>query len=324
MPLREFIKERFGVEEETFLDAMKLSPGSMGAIAGAIAEILLKKMLEEKEYEVLRIKEKPAGGNDAKAEGAKGDFYIRKRAPLGKWYVVECKGLKTNSEFRGSKWCNKESVYKYLKSLAFPKSKSEIMINGKEMYDKAKKKHEKEMKERGISFPMFKWDERCPGANNADLTGLWKTDKDLKEWVNKQDESLFTEEKYRKRQGVILNLETHKPSRRLSPSGILQTGPLVSDFSILAVDLFFRTAKHQFVYVNPERISHSPSSPEHLYQNYTIDVLVPGVKEELKIRYPWFQDIDKLIEETNPSERELDETQLDKRREDEYISEEEE
>ncbi len=323
MGLREFIEENFGVAEETFVEAMKMSPGSMGALAGAISEVLLKRLLEERDYEVLRIKEKPAGGNDAKAEGIKGDFYIRKRSNSEKWYVVECKGLKTNSEFRGAKWCKKEALYRYLKSLAFPKSKEEIMSSGIKIYERAKIKYEKEAKNKGKNFPPFKWDIRCPGPNNANLEGLWQTEKDLRAWVFKQNDVLFTEEKYRKRQGVIINLETHKPSRRISQKGILQTGPLVSDFSILAVDLFFRTGRHEFVYVNPERISHSPSSPEHLYQNYTIDVLVPGLKEELNIRYPWFTDIDKLILETNPSERELDETQLDRRGVEGYIEEEE-
>lgn len=311
MELKNFILERFGVSENDFLEALRLSPGSMGAIAGAISEILLKIELEKNGYEVLRIKEKPAGGNDAKAKDAKGDFYIRKRDLSNDWFVVECKGLKTNSEFRGAKWCNKDSVYNYLKGVAFPKSNQEIYDKGYATYLRAKEKYEN--KNIGKTFPPFNWDINFPGPNNATLIGIWKNENELREWVNSQADSLFTEESYRKRQGVIINLETHKPSQRVSASGIKQTGPLVADFSILAVDLFFRTGNHEFVFMNPEKISHSPSSPEHLYQNYTIDILIPGLKNDLVIKHPWYQDIDNLITKTNPSPRDLDETQLDNR-----------
>ena len=52
-------------------------------------------------YESLRIKEKPEGGNNAKSEDARGDFYIRKKGSLkDEWLVVECKGVKSNSEKR--------------------------------------------------------------------------------------------------------------------------------------------------------------------------------------------------------------------------------
>ena len=309
MELKNFIFERFGISEDTFLEALRLSPGSMGAIAGAISEIILKTELEETGYEVLRIKEKPAGGNDAKAKDAKGDFYIRKRDLSDDWFVLECKGLKTNSEFRGAKWCNKNSVYNYLKSVAFPKSNQEIYNKGYATYLKTKEKHEKN----GKTFPVFNWDINFPGPNSATLSGIWKNETELRNWVNSQDDSLFTEESYRRRQGVLINLETHKPSQRVSVSGIKQTGPLVADFSILAVDLFFRTGKHEFVFMNPEKISHSPSSPEHLYQNYTIDVLIPGLKDAPIIKHPWYRDIDELISKTIPSARELDETQLDNR-----------
>lgn len=313
MNLKNFIEEKFGVSEEQYLNALKLSPGSMGAVSGAISEILLKEHLESLGYEVLRIKEKPSGGNNAKSDDAKGDFYIRKIEISEEWYVIECKGLKTNSEFRGNKWCNKGSVYRYLKGIAFPKSNNHIYSQGYNRYLKAKETYENKEKNKGNAFAPFNWNINYPGPNNATLEGLWENEKELKEWVDSQDDSLFTEENYRNLEGVITNIETHKPSSRVSKLGIKQTAPLVSEFSILAVDLFFRTGKHEFVFMNPQKISHSPSSPEHLYQNYTIDVLVHGLKERPVIKYPWYDDIDKLIEETSPDPRELNESQLDSR-----------
>ncbi|NLX01351.1 MAG: hypothetical protein GXY40_02350 [Syntrophomonadaceae bacterium] len=311
MNINDFIYNRFGVSVDVFMEALRHSPGSVGGIAGAISEILLKIELEKNGYEALRIKEKPAGGNDAKAKDAKGDFFIRKQDISDNWYVLECKGLKTNSEFRGGKLSTKKSVYNFLGRLAFPESNEKIYNKGYATYLKAKAKYEKNNKDK--TFPPFNWDINYPGPNSVTLSGIWQTKSELKEWVYSQDDLLFTEESYRKQQGIIVVLETHKPNIRVSPSGIEQTAPLVADFSILAVDLFFRTGKHEFVFMNPETISHSPSSPEHLYQNYIIDVIIPGLKDRPVIKYPWYSDIDELIKNTNPSVRQLDESQLDNR-----------
>lgn len=313
--LKDFISSTFQVDEIMFLEALQMSPGAQGAIHGAISEILLKEFLENNGFEVLRIKEKPAGGNNAKSLDAKGDFYIRKKDNKNdEWYVVECKGLKTNSEFRGSKLDSPDKVFRYLKNLTFnKKSNKEIYEEAyNKYYLKSKKKWESDNPDK--SFPEFKWDMNHPGPINADLDSIWKNEKELKDWVYKQDLSLFTEESYRKGEGIIKILETHKPSsRKATFTGVTQTAPLVSDFSILAVDLFFRTGKHEFVFMNPQSISHSPSSPEHLYQNYTIDVLVNNLKSEPIIKHPWYSNIFDCIEKTNVPYRNIDLSQVDNR-----------
>lgn len=61
------------------MQALRSSPSANGYIMGAVSELLLKQYLESLGYEVLRIKEKPAGGNNAKNSEARGDFYIRKK-----------------------------------------------------------------------------------------------------------------------------------------------------------------------------------------------------------------------------------------------------
>ena len=43
--------------------------------------------------------------------------------------------------------------------------------------------------------------------------------------------------------------------------------------------------------MNSTEISHLPTSPEHLYQNYVIDILVKDKKEALIINRPWYRDI---------------------------------
>ncbi len=250
------ILKHFGVDERVFLEALKSSPSAQGYIAGAISEVLLKEYLEAKGYEVIRIKEKPSGGNNAKNYEARGDFYIRKQGNKeDKWLVIESKGLKSNSEFRGGKLDSPEKVFKFLKVRVFnaKKTKKTIYEKGYATYKKVKKLWEK--KNRGKTFPEFKWDKNFPGPDCYNLENLWKNEADLKEWVYSLGKDSFTEDAYRKVNGAITILETHQPSKRVGiKTGIDQAAPLVYDFNIMSVDLFLRTGKHEFVFMNGEEI----------------------------------------------------------------------
>jgi hypothetical protein len=312
---REFIEKRFGVTTNVFLQALRSSPSANGYIMGAISELLLKQYLESVGYEVLRIKEKPAGGNNAKNSEARGDFYIRKKDKIqNEWLVIECKGLKSNSEFRGSKLDNKDKLFRFLKPLAFPKAdtKQKTYDKGLKAYTKTKEDWEK--KNPNKTFPPFTWSLETSGASSIYLSGIWSTEQELKIWIDNQPDEIFTEQAYRNVKGAIAILETHQPSKRIGEATqINQAAPLVKDFNIMAVDLFLRTGKHEFAFMNSEKISHSPTSPEHLYQNYTIDILIKDKKMQPIFTPPWYNDLEKLIQETNPTPREIDESQLDTR-----------
>jgi hypothetical protein len=313
--IKEFIEKRFGVTTNVFLQALRSSPSANGYIMGAISELLLKQYLESLDYEVLRIKEKPSGGNNAKNSEARGDFYIRKKGETkNEWLVIECKGLKSNSEFRGSKLDNKDKLFRFLKPLAFPKpnAKQKTYDKGLKAYNKTKKDWEKNNPDK--TFPSFTWTVETAGAFSVNLEGIWKTEEDLKKWIDNQPDEDFTEQAYRNVEGAIVILETHQPSKRVGEiTQINQAAPLVKDFNIMAVDLFLRTGKHEFAFMNSEKISHSPTSPEHLYQNYTIDVLVKDKKTQPIFTPPWYNKIETLIQETKPTPREIDESQLDTR-----------
>lgn len=264
--IQEFIEKRFGVTTNVFLQALRSSPSANGYIMGAISELLLKQYLESLGYEVLRIKEKPAGGNNAKNSEARGDFYIRKKDETkNEWLVIECKGLKSNSEFRGSKLDNKDKLFRFLKPLAFPKpdAKQKTYDKGLKAYTKTKEDWEK--KNPNKTFPPFTWVLETAGAVNANLEGIWKTEQDLKTWIDNQPDEVFAEQAYRNVEGAIAILETHQPSKRIGEiTQINQAAPLVKDFNIMAVDLFLRTGRHEFAFMNSEKISHSPTSPENL------------------------------------------------------------
>lgn len=306
---------QYGVEPSLFFEALKHSPSAQGYVMGAISEVLLQDYLNKKGFDVLRIKEKPAGGNDAKNEEARGDFYIRKKGDKqDEWLVIECKGLKSNSEFRGSKLDSKEKVFRFVRGRAFPEVDHKVKVyeKGKQTYLKAKQ--EWESKNEGKVFPPFRWTHEYPGPEACSLTDLWKNEQDLKDWVESQPDASFEEKAYRQLQGPIVILETHKPSKRVcSITNINQAAPLVNDFNILAVDLFLRTGKHIFAFVNSESISHSPSSPSHLYQNYIIDILAKGKKESVVFSPPWYSDILDCIDKTNPAYRTIDSSQLENR-----------
>jgi hypothetical protein len=309
------ILKHFGVDERVFLEALKQSPSAQGYIMGAISEVLLKEYLEAKGFEVIRIKEKPSGGNNAKNYEARGDFYVRKNGSKeDKWFVIESKGLKSNSEFRGGKLDSPEKVFKFLRGRIFnsTKTKKTIFDKGFATYLKTKKLWEK--KNPGKHFPDFRWNKKFPGAECYNLSGIWKNEEELKKWVFSLDKKYFTEDAYRNVEGAIAILETHQPSKRVGiKTGIDQAAPLVYDFNIMSVDLFLRTGKHDFVFMNSEEISHSPTSPEHLYQNYTIDFLIKGKKEKPIIQAPWYDDVDNCITKTKPQYRKIDKTQLDNR-----------
>jgi len=209
-----FVSQHFGVESKLFLEALKNSPSAKGYILGAISELVLKQYLESLGFEVLRIKEKPAGGNNAKNTTARGDFYIRKKGSTkNEWLVIESKGLKSNAEFRASKLDSKEKLFRFRKPLAFPAKdqKQKIYDKGFKTYTKAKEKWEKANPHK--KFPDFAWELETAGANTADLSGIWENETALKEWINTQEDALLTEKAYREGQGIVKIL-VHIPAQK--------------------------------------------------------------------------------------------------------------
>lgn len=313
--IEQYINIKFGVDSDKFVEVMKMSPGAEGYIHGSLSELLFKDFIESLGFEAYRIKEKPEGGYNAKSDDARGDFYIRKKGnDKDEWFVIENKGIKTNTEKHLFTLDTKDKVYKHLKGLAFPKPDylEKAYQNGFNKYTKAKEKWE--AKNVGKKYPDFKWDKKTPGARAFNLIGYWKDEKELRKWVDSLDDKSLTTESYLNLQGPIRMLATHAPSNRTAPyTDVKQAAPLVTEFNIMCVDLFQRIGEHKFVFMNPNCISHSPTSPEHLYQNYHIDYIIPGIKDNLNINHPWYEDIEECIKQTNPIPRKIDKSQLDLR-----------
>lgn len=312
--LKQYINRKFGISEEMFLEVLTKSPSAEGYILGNLGEEIFKEYAEAKGYEVLRIKEKPAGGNNAKSDDARGDFYIRKKGTKkDEWLVVECKGVKSNSEKRSGLTKTSSCLTLLNKHAAGREKHIESIYNsGLRNYEKAKEKWKE--KNKGI-FPKFRWNKENPGAGIPNLTELWKSKKEISDWLKTFKDEDFDENAYWNLTAPIRLLQTHMPSTRIdTETKIKSTGPLVSEFNILCVDLFLKTGKHELVFVNSADLNHQAKSPNHLQQNYTIDILTAKDNfKRHKLLKPWYDDLDLCIQETKPKYRKLDKSQLDGR-----------
>jgi len=312
--LKNYIKNKFGIDESKFLEVLKMSPGAEGYLLGSLGELLFKEYAESKGFEALRIKEKPEGGDSAKSEDARGDFYIRKKETLkDEWLVVECKGVKSNSEKRLN-LTNKKTLLTLLKKYSFGRAKNVkgIYKKGKKIYEKTKEDWENEND--GV-FPKFNWLKNNPGSGIPDLNGIWKSKDEIKQWLDSFSESDFTEDAYWDLKSPIRLLQTHMPSSRYDPvTKKTKTGPLVTEFNILCVDLYIKTGKHEFIFANSSHLNPQRQSPNHLQQNYNIDILTAkdGYIRH-KLLEPWFDNLDKCINVSKPKFRNLDKSQLDGR-----------
>ena len=222
----------FGVEEKLVIKALLSSPNARGYIIGAISEMLLKASLEKTGLKVLRIKEKWEG-----EKKHHGDFYIS--LDEKKWYVIESKGLKSNSE----KWAKTNS---------------------------------RPLAERAIS------DQTEMGAWYRNLT--------LSDRIQLSNEQ---------NQSQIKLCQTHMPSGKKTNSkvkGRSQASPRIDEFHILAVDMYVKTGRHEFVYAMSDELTRSSKDPEHLKQNYFITFVLPSENIMLKpLATPWTDDLKSLV-----------------------------
>lgn len=254
--ISQMISQLFGVDIDTFIESLKRSPNAQGYLIGAISEYTLMKELESKGFVLERISEKWNGEKKLRHHG---DFYIRQKTS-NKWYVLESKGLKSNTE----KWLKLDDV-------------------------------------KGLENFLKKW-------NIA--SKLWSDNNQLRNWCKSNYNNKFENLH-------VKILMTHFVSGK---SGHRKINTARNDeFDFVSVDLYLRTGKHEFIYADPKDLEPSAKYPEHLQQNYIIDVLVKGVKDNLVIDHPWHRDINEIWNETKEpvkdEERQVDTRQLNSWRE---------
>lgn len=243
----------FGVSPEVFLRAILYSANARGYLLGALSELLLSQYLMEHGFEVLRIKEKWVG-----EKHHHGDFYVRREGDED-WYILESKGLKSNSEG----WRKIATV---------------------------------DSSEEGL-----------------DLFFRRKRTGEMKRWWDEIDEE--------RRQRILTCdgfarakvLETHFVSGTAGRANRAIATPRKDEFHVVALDLFLRTDQHEWAFAATDDLPGSPSHPEHLQQNYIVDIVVPGVDDEPAIAHPWYRDFDavydRLRDPIDPAQMQVDERQ---------------
>jgi hypothetical protein len=251
--LSEFADKFCGVDSEILLRALLISGNARGYILGAVTELLLKQELEGLGFELLRIREKWEG-----PKKHHGDYYIR-RPDSAKWYVLESKGVKSNSE----KW------HKIGNAPTDP-------------------------------IQLKRWFER---KKVGEFYSWWASlDGSLKDKI--LNSGKFRESKI---------IETHFVSGTGGRAGREIATPLKAEFNIVALDLFLRTGKHEFIFAKSADLASPIDHPKHLKQNYLIDVLIPTIHETPNIRIPWTRDFNVAFDNLdNPVE--LEDMQVDDRK----------
>jgi len=259
--LTRFVQRVFKTSLERFLEGLKLSPNAQGYVSGSITELLLEKKLEE-EYglEVKRIREKWEGKKHLHHHG---DFYFR-RPDSTYWYVVESKGVKSNSE----KWhrlYNFENLKTFLLTHA---SKIPWIDRGQEV-------------ERQITEWIYR---NLPKFPDEYLSNLYEYEEVQKYKPKRETEKAraisalrgFTrdqmndmiEERLNYLMSKVKVLETHFVSGRSELSARTQATPRKDEFNVVAIDIVLRYHEHKFLFANPNNLESSGDDPNHLQQNY--------------------------------------------------------
>lgn len=281
--LSDYIKSKFAVEEGIFLEALMLSPNARGYISGAISEFLLRDLITSKGYEIMRIKEKWEGD---KHPNHHGDFYVRKKGAKD-WFVLESKGVKSNSE-KWHKLFNRDNLIsflaKHIKQTPF-KSKKELVNFVFENLNLFKKEYKNNFYTLN-NVRKYKEASRIT-QKSEDMKLLRKlSQSELEKVLNKRLAYVMQ---------FVRVLETHLVSGGSKKSARTQATPRSDEFHLLALDLYLRTGKHQFIFANPKLLTPSDSDKNHLQQNYIIDVLIKKIKEEPKPIVPWTNNFDKVF-----------------------------
>lgn len=242
----------FGTDEATLVDALWRSPNARGYLRGALSELLLQAKLEASGFELERIKEK---WNGPKLHH--GDYYVRRSG--GPWFVLESKGLKSNSE----KW------HKIRNAPTEPEE-------------------------------LEKWFAR---KRKGELASWWRT------LPPERKHAILQSRAYRRAR----ILETHFVSGTAGRAGRAIATPRKDEFHVVALDLFLRTRRHEFIFARSEDLDSPADHPEHLKQNYLIDVIVPEIDNAPTIQSPWTRDFEAVFNSlrhpANTSERQVDERQ---------------
>lgn len=297
--LEKFVSDVFKTTIEIFLEALKLSPNAQGYVSGSITELLLKKKIEDLGYEVKRIREKWEGKKHAQHHG---DFYFRRNSQ-SPWFVLESKGVKSNSE-KWHKLYNFDNLVKFL----FDHSEKISWIS-----------HDLKIEPQIIDWihknlPMFQnkyqallydYEEIRKYLKNKPKRETKKSkDIDALNKFDREQIGQMIEERLAYVMSKVKVLETHFVSGTSGASERTQATPRKDEFNIISIDIFLRYLEHKFLYANPKQLESSGDDANHLQQNYIMGFVFtqPDGSLKLDLTDEWCVDFNEVYETLDPED----------------------
>jgi hypothetical protein len=289
--LTNFVQRAFKTTLYIFFEALRHSPNAQGYVSGSITELLLKKKLEEEYgFEVKRIREKWEGRKHSHHHG---DFYFRK-PEFNLWYVIESKGVKSNSE----KW-HKLYNFKNLKNFLITHADKIPWIN-------CHLNIEQQVTDWIDDYlPMFR-DEYSSTLYEYEEVQRYTTTRDtekskaiaaLHDYTREQINEMI-EKRLNYVMSKVKVLETHFVSGRSGSSERTQATPRKDEFNIIAIDIVLRYSEHKFLFANPQNLESSGDDPNHLQQNYIMGFVFTDVQGNmaLSITDEWYEDLEHVLD----------------------------
>ncbi len=285
--LTRFVQSVFKTTLEIFLEALKQSPNAQGYVSGSVTELLLKKEMEHRGFEVHRIREKWEG---VKHPQHHGDFYIRQTS-ASPWYVLESKGVKSNSE-KWHKLYNRGHLESFLQKhhamLDWIVQNQPVEVQIRDWLSSSLPRFDSEYEEDLYDYEEIqKYSRSMPRRETVKSRRIAA----LRGYSRGEIARMIDE-----RLGYLMSkcrvLETHFVSQESESSGRTQATPRKDEFNLISVDIFLRYSSHRFLYANPNHLDSSGQDANHLQQNYIIGFvfLEADGKERISISEEWTEE----------------------------------
>lgn len=289
--LTRFVREVFKTNLEIFLEALKLSPNAQGYVSGSITELLLKQKLErEYGFEVKRIREKWEG---RKHPNHHGDLYFRK--PDGCWYVMESKGVKSNSE-KWHKLYNYEGLKKFLllhaDKIAWVNQQAPVEPQIVEWIHTHLSKFQNEYAANLYEYEeVKKYLKALPRRETERSRAIHLLRNFTRDELDHQ-----IAERLAYVMARVQVLETHFVSGTSGVSQRTQATPRKEEFNVLSIDIFLRYHEHKFLFANPRHLESSGADANHLQQNYVMGFIFTDEQGNatLNITEEWYEDFEEV------------------------------
>jgi hypothetical protein len=310
--LTNFVQRVFKTNLEIFLDALKLSPNAQGYVSGSIAELLLKRKLEEEYgFEVRRIREKWEG---KKHPNHHGDFYFRK-SPNGHWFVMESKGVKSNSE-KWHKLYNYDNLKKFLVThadkIAWVDRESDVEPQIADWINAHLPKFQNEYAPHLYEYEEIqKYLKNQPKRETEKSKAIRALRAQSREQIGDAIDARLAYVMSR-----VQVLETHFVSGVSGASERTQATPRKDEFNIVSIDIVLRYPDHKFLFANPQHLESSGDDANHLQQNYIMGFVFTDTQgnSTLSITEEWYENLNDVYDTLNADDSiQESEMQIDNR-----------